>query len=141
MWFSYVLIVLGIVAAANLVVSKIPSAKEYIVKMAPYQGWLGVFAVVAGVWNLIDVLTHLGVYTQSIVLFLFVLLVIGLLLSLGFIVGIGTVKPFIKNEKAQEKITALLNKLTPVQGILGIAGIVVGILLIVLRIVLRAAAH
>lgn len=132
MWYSYALIVLGIVAAANLIIAKVPSTKEYIAKLAPYQGWLGVAAFISGVYWLIWSVLHMGIVTEMkifhIVLFY---AAVGLLIALGALIGVGTAKPFIKNQQAQEKITALVGKLAPIQGILGIAGIVVGILLIV----------
>jgi hypothetical protein len=47
--------------------------------------------------------------------------------ALGLILGIGTLKTFIKNPQAQQKMDETLAKLSPKQGMLGVAAIGLGV--------------
>ena len=57
-----------------------------------------------------------------------------LLAALGLILGIGTMKTFVKDPTAQAKLDETLAKLAPHQGRLGLAGIGVGVWMIVASI-------
>lgn len=137
-WPSYLLIFLGILAASPLIISRVPSAKGYMDRyMIPYQGWVGVISFIGGIFALIGFIRMNPIQIlQSGVIgifnFIFILGAILLLITMGFLFGVGLAKPFIKDVKAQEKINLLVNKLLPVQSILGVVSIVVGILIEVL---------
>ena len=46
--------------------------------------------------------------------------------GLGMLLGVGTLKTFIKDEKAQARMDELVTKLAPYQGNLGVAALVLG---------------
>ena len=55
--------------------------------------------------------------------------------SLGLLLGVGVIKTFVKNPQANAKLDQTLTKLSPFQGTLGIAAIVVGLVFIVVEII------
>lgn len=129
------LLVLGILAVPSLVLAKRPDAKELLGKIAPYQGWMGAISVIYGVWGIISsVLTVSWIATWPI--YWATLLADSILLAaLGLILGIGVMKTFIKSPPAQAKLDSTLAKVAPHQGRLGLAGIGVGVWMIVASIV------
>jgi hypothetical protein len=125
------LALLGVLGASNLIVARRPDAKELIDKMAPYQGWFGAVSAFWGVWMVISSLLNLswlGVYPIYWVTFLGD----GVLQALlGFILGIGVLKQFIKDPAAQEKMNQTLTKLAPYSGTLGVIAIGWGVWLVI----------
>lgn len=142
MLFSYGvwLIVLGILGAANLIIAKVPSAKDLISRLAPYQGWMGVASVFYGIWELIQSLSYMGMMGERPplgLIFWVVFLANALLqIALGILFGVGVAKTFIKDERAQQKMDATALKLAPFQGLLGIAALGVGGAFIVFAVIL-----
>lgn len=132
------LLVLGILGASNLIISKRPDAEQYILKLAPYQGWLGAASALWGVWTLIVAVLNVGWISKGATLLIWwvTLLAVGLLLtSLGLLLGVGVLKTFTKNEQAHQKLDQTVNKLAPMQGILGLIAIGLGIWGILARII------
>jgi hypothetical protein len=138
--FGAWLIVLGILGASSLIISRKPNAKELIGKIAPYQGWMGAASVFYGFWELFSCITSMGLMSvhPPIGLIFWVLYLASALLqlSLGLILGVGVIKTFVKNEQAHQKMDATLAKLAPFQGILGLAAIAVGVVFTVVDIIL-----
>jgi hypothetical protein len=132
------LIVLGILGASNLIIAKKPNAKELIGKMVPYQGWFGVISVFYGVWELIGSLGAMGLMAVKppfgLVVWILMLANALLQVGLGFLLGIGVMKTFIKSPSAQAKMDQTFSKMAPFQGILGLAAIGVGAAFLVLDI-------
>lgn len=132
------LIIAGILAASSLIIARKPDAQEYIDKLTPYQGWLGVALFV---WGIVDLVRMLGVigllFKHATLVAIFLLVAIPVEILLGFILGFGLITKYAlsKNETAMEKGKAIRKKLAPLQGIIGILGIIVGISYIILRIV------
>lgn len=125
MIFSYVafLFVLGVLGAANLIIAKKPDAKELIAKVAPYQGWMGVAGVFYGVHEIIFAVGFtemLGAGLFPMLLWVTYVAAGGLQILLGFLLGVGTVKSFIKSPAALEKMAQVQAKLAPFQGTLGL---------------------
>jgi hypothetical protein len=131
-------ILLGVLAVPNMIIAKRPDAKQLIDKIAPFQGWIGAIACLWGAWNIISLVLNISfiiallttpvfpmIFAISIILYAVILFALGLLL------GIGTMKTFIKNPQAQAKMDQLLAKIAPYQGILGIIAIINGIVLLV----------
>ena len=56
---------------------------------------------------------------------------VALLIVVGFLLGIGTLKMFIKDANAQAKMDQTLAKISPYQGTLGLISIIVGVLLLI----------
>jgi hypothetical protein len=132
MMFSYGawLIVLGILGAANLIIAKVPSAKDLIGKLAPYQGWMGVASVFYGVWEVVQSITNMGLMAVKpplgLIFWIIFLANAVLQIALGILFGVGVAKTFVKDPRAVENMDKLVMKLAPFQGILGIAAIGVG---------------
>jgi hypothetical protein len=129
--FGAWLIVLGILGASSLIIAKKPNAKELIAKLAPYQGWIGALSVFYGFFELFSCITGMGVMAVhppfGLIYWLLFLASSLLQLSLGLILGVGVMKTFIKNEQAHQKMDQTLAKLSPFQGVLGLAAIGVGV--------------
>ncbi len=53
MIYGITLIVLGILAAPSLLLSKKPDAKEMLDKITPYQGWIGLAFCAYGIYGII----------------------------------------------------------------------------------------
>ncbi len=138
MIFAIVLIVLGLLAVPSLVLKKKPNAKELFDKVAPYQGWFGVICALWGVWGIISLVLNLGMLGYAPLTWVLWLAVDLVLAGLGFILGYGLIQKYAlsKNEKAAAKGGEVLAKLLPLQGRLGIAAIILGLIDLVYIIIL-----
>ena len=128
------LALLGVLAVPSLIIAKKPNAKELIAKLTPYQGWIGAISCLWGVWGIISAVLNLGWLTAAPIYWVTWLADSVLQFALGLILGIGTLKTFIKNPQAQAKMDETLAKLQPKQGMLGLAAIGVGVWMIVASI-------
>ena len=128
------LAVLGCLAVPSLVLAKRPDAKEILGKIAPYQGWMGAISCLWGIWGIISAVLNIGWLTSAPIFWVTWLADSVLLAGLGLILGIGTMKTFVKDPTAQAKLDETLAKLAPHQGRLGLAGIGVGIWMVVASI-------
>ncbi len=59
------LALLGVLGAANLIISRRPDAKQAIGKIAPYQGWIGAGSAIWGAWGLISCVLSIGWMTSA----------------------------------------------------------------------------
>lgn len=125
------LFVLGILAAPNIIVSKKPEAAEWIDKLRPYQGWLGVVSVFWGLWRLIKFFGILNGFSVIPVLTITWLVMALLLIALGLLLGINVLKTFIKDATAQSKMDDMVTRIAAKQGNLGLVAVIVGIWIIV----------
>ena len=125
------LIVLGVLGASSLIIASKPNAKELIGKLAPYQGWIGAVSALWGVWGIISAVLNLGWLATWPILWATYLANAVVQAGLGLILGIGVLKTFIKNPTASAKMDLTLARLAPHQGRLGLAGIGVGVWMIV----------
>ncbi|MGB4774377.1 MAG: hypothetical protein WBP45_04335 [Daejeonella sp.] len=136
MGFGITLILLSLLAVPSLLLAKRPDAAEMLAKIAPYQGWIGLVFCLYGVWGLIYAVLNMGWLTVAPIWW--ITLVAGSLVEavLGFMLGYGMINKLLlsNNEAAKQKGEALLAKLAPMQGKLGIAGICVGVWMIVASI-------
>jgi hypothetical protein len=126
MLFGVWLIVLGVLGASNLIIARKPDAKELIAKVAPYQGWMGAVSALWGVWGLISAIINISMLTSSPIWWATWVATDVLLVALGLLLGIGTLKTFIKQPQAVEKMDMLVARLAPKQGVLGLVGIGLG---------------
>ena len=129
MIYGITLIILGLLAAPSLLLSKKPNAQELLDKITPYQGWIGLAFCFWGVWGIIQAVLNMGLLTTFPIWWITWLASSAVEAVLGFILGYGMINKFLlsKNEEAKQKGEKLLAKLAPIQGKLGLAGIVVGI--------------
>jgi len=136
MIYGIALIILGILAVPSLLLSRKPNAKEYLDKITPYQGWIGLVFCFWGIWGIISALLNMGWLTTWPIGWVLWLAVSVVTAVLGFLLGYGMINKLLlsKNEEAKEKGEALLAKLAPLQGKFGVAAIILGIVYIVLTI-------
>lgn len=128
------LAVLGILAAPNIIVSKKPEAAEWIDKLRPYQGWLGVVSVFWGIWRFIKFFSWLDWFGQIPVLLITWIVMALLLIALGLLMGINVIKTFVKDATAQQKMDELVTKIAAKQGKLGLVAVIVGIWIIAINL-------
>ena len=121
------LTVLGVLGASNLIIARKPEAKELIGKMAPYQGWFGVVSAFWGAWGIIQSILGLAWLVSMPIYWVTFLASSVLQLALGILLGVGTLKMFVKQPQAVEKMDNLVAKLAPKQGVLGLIAIGVGV--------------
>ncbi len=121
------LTVLGVLGASNLIIARKPEAKELIGKLAPYQGWIGVVSAFWGAWGIIQSILSLAWLVSMPIYWVTYLASSVLQLALGILLGVGTLKMFVKQPQAVEKMDNLVAKLAPKQGVLGLIAIGVGV--------------
>ncbi len=129
MIYGILLIVLGLLAVPSLLLSRKPNAKELFDKIAPYQGLIGIVFAIWGAWGIISSILNLG-WLGTIPIWWITLLAVAVVeFGLGFILGYSLIQKYVlsKNEKGAEAGEKLLAKLLPLQGILGIVAIILGI--------------
>lgn len=127
------LILLGILAAPSLLLSKKPNAKELLDKITPYQGWIGLGFFVWGIFGIIGMILTISWLSFTPIYWISATVAVLLETALGFILGYGMINKYLlsKNEEAKKKGEELLAKLAPIQGKLGLAAIILGIWVIV----------
>jgi len=134
--YSLILIIAGILAIPALILSKRPSAKDILDKVAPYQGWFGIAILILGLWNVVDLLIDANFYFAFGLGGSWVLLFVSsaVMAILGFILGFNLINVHLlsKNPKSEENGQKLMTKLMPLQNIFGIAAIVLGIILLLI---------
>lgn len=126
------LFILGALGAGNLIIARKPSAKELLGKIAPYQGWLGAGMAFWGLYNVIF-FTILGISYLSVAPINYIVgsVVSVMMFALGLLFGVGTLKSFVKQPQAVEKMDQLVAKLAPYQGTLGLIGMAAAVAYIV----------
>jgi len=134
--YSLILIIAGVLAIPALILSKRPSAKDILDKVAPYQGWFGIAILILGLWNVVDLLIDANFYFAFGLGGSWVLLFVSsaVMAILGFILGFNLINVHLlsKNPKSEENGQKLMTKLMPLQNIFGIAAIVLGIILLLI---------
>jgi hypothetical protein len=131
------MMLLGVLAAANLIIAKKPDAKELIDKVSPYQGWIGAVSALWGAWLIISSILNLGWLSTWPLWWLTYAANAVLLFALGLLLGVGVLKSFIKQPQAVEKMDQMIAKLAPKQGVLGLIGIGVGAWMVLAGFLLR----
>lgn len=131
------MIVLGVLAAANLIIAKKPDAKELIDKLTPYQGWIGAGSALWGAWLIISSILNLSWLSAWPLWWITYAANAVLLFALGLLLGVGVLKTFIKQPQAVEKMDQMIAKLAPKQGVLGLVGIGVGVWMVLAGFLIR----
>jgi len=133
MIYGITLIILGILAAPSLLLSRKPNAKELLDKITPYQGWIGLLFCFWGIWGIIQVVLSLSLLGTDLIWWITWMASSLVQAVLGFILGYGMISKLLlsKNEEAKLKGEQLLAKLAPMQGKLGLFGVIVGAWVIV----------
>jgi len=143
MIYGITLIILSLLAVPSLLLSKKPNAKEMLDKLVPYQGWAGVVFCLWGIWGIISCILSISLLSLGlwgIIYWVTWLAASAVLAILGFILGYSLIVKYAlgKNETAREKGEQVLAKLRPLQGTIGVIGIILGVWLIVCDIIYAA---
>jgi hypothetical protein len=101
------------------------------------QGWIGLAFCVWGVWGIISAILNISMLGSWPIWWITWVAGSAMEAVLGFILGYGTIAKLVlsKNEEAKKKGEALLAKLTPIQGTLGLIGLGVGVWVIIASLV------
>ena len=121
------LVVLGILGASSLSIARKPDAKEQIAKIAPYQGWIGAVSALWGVKVAIFSFLSIGWLSTYPIPWITWIVDGALQAALGLLLGVGTLKTFIKNPQANQRMDQTIAKLAPFQGTLGLVAIGFGV--------------
>jgi hypothetical protein len=142
MWSFWVnvimLLILGVLGASSVIVKKRPEAKDLIDKLSKISGYVGVLAVLWGIYDVIQLLTHLGMFKYGmwgIISWVTLLAVTAVFLGLGFIFGYGLAATYM-SEEAKAKMADLRQKLVGYQIPLGWLSLGLAVWLIVLTYVI-----
>ncbi|MDU1889320.1 MAG: hypothetical protein E6767_01400 [Dysgonomonas sp.] len=113
-------------------------------KLVPYQGWAGVVFCIWGVWGIISSILSLGMLSYGLwgIIYWVTLLAVSVVSALlGFILGYSLIVKYAlsKNEAAREKGEQVLEKIRPMQGKIGLLGIILGAWLIICSFLYAAA--
>jgi hypothetical protein len=142
MWSFWVnvimLLILGVLGASSVIVKKRPEAKDLIDKLSKISGYVGVLAVLWGVYDVIQLITHLGMFKYGmwgIISWVTLLAVTAVFLGLGFIFGYGLAAAYM-SEEAKAKMAGLRQKLVGYQIPLGWLSLALAVWLIVLTYVI-----
>jgi hypothetical protein len=116
----------GILAAAALIVSKKPNAKQLIDKLTPYQAMIGVGLVGVSLINLLRMIGDLGLLFRFVPLFASAMLaMVGSGIALGALFGMPQIAKWIPGESsAEQKALELSKKVAGYQVVLGIIAII-----------------
>ena len=133
MIYGITLIILGLLAAPSLLLSKKTNAKELLDKITPYQGWIGLIFCFWGIWGTIQALLNISTLSTFPIWWITWIASTIIQAILGFILGYGMINNLLlsKNKEAKEKGAELLAKLAPIQGKLGLIGLCIGIWVII----------
>ena len=128
----------GILAASGFIIKRSPNAQQYIDKIAPYQGWIGLCMFGWGVWETFHSLTSIAMLSAHPLQWVFWTLSGVADLLVGFLLGFGLITHYAlsKNATAMAKGQQIRSTLMGIQAPLGALAIVMGTLYIVLPFVL-----
>ncbi len=122
--FGLLAIIAGALAAANIVIEKLPYTKEYIEKMIPYQAVIGAVALVLSVLKLLDAFA-LKMDNFSLIINL---CCIASTAIVGFLLGFPMVQQFMANdENSKAKAEEIRKKLSAYQVIAGLVALGSGV--------------
>ena len=127
--FSIVGILLGVVAASSVIISKIPDAEEHISKLKKYEGYIGATAVLFAIFQLFSLNRVDGLS------FLLAVVAIVSFLVAGTVLGWPIIQELVVTEleeKNRKKADVLYNKLIPYKVMAGLVSMGLGILFLIL---------
>ncbi len=135
-------IVAALVALSGLIIAKKPSLKATFDKIGPYTGFLGVFLLAWGIYDLYynvlstymggysrwGLLREMGFKVEAIALLVYIIAEI----LLGFMLGFGLIATWIPGESgAEKKAVAVQKKLLAFSVPIGLVGLVAAVLWLV----------
>ena len=118
-WVNLIMLfILGVLGASSVIVKKRPEAKDLIDKLAKISGYVGIIAVLWGIWDLIWVIRFIRILGHFPLMWITMLAVTVVFLGLGFIFGYGMAAAYM-SEEAKAKAEGLRQKLLKFQIPLG----------------------
>ena len=136
--FVLSLLLIGIIAASNIVENKIPQSKVGLSFIKPYGNWIGLVAMVLGLyWIVVRVIIDLADFLKYVPIALVIIKVTSylILIILGFLLAQSLLTQFSgKNAKVDEMLKAGVDKFGPLKEKLGLAAIGAGLLNLLLYI-------
>ena len=121
---------LGVLGASSLIIAKKPDAKtDWQGRSLPGLDRRDLGHL--GLWGVISAVLSLGLLGSWPIFWITLLADAVLQLALGLLLGVGVLKTFIKDAKAQQKMDETITKLTPYQGTLGLIAIGLGVWMVV----------
>lgn len=130
--FPVVAILAGLLAASNVVVQKLPDAKELIKKLEPYQAGLGIAALALGIVAVIDMKNVLGRGSSNLSYLMLILCAVSSV-AIGFLQGFPLIQRYVLDEaeeSTQEKVENIRKKVLPYQVLAGLAAMGTGVMLL-----------
>lgn len=124
----------GIICAAPFIISKVPSMKPHLDKVAPYAGWVGVCVLCWGVRELLFAVLGMALMKEHMIGWIFWVLTGVFDLGAGLILGSGLVLKWTlgKDPAKQAMISEKIGKLAPYQLLIGIGQIIMSVLYFIL---------
>jgi hypothetical protein len=124
------LVVLGLLAAENFIVSKIPAAKDLIAKLRVYEEAIGITGMVIGFLSFLEWLSWLPHLNLFLLRGLIALASVLVAFALGLIFGLEALRRNLKDPTPAVIIhlDGIRFKLVPYKELLGLAGLVLGII-------------
>jgi hypothetical protein len=123
------LIFIGILAAPQYVASRSPDAQGVVDSIAPYAGWIGLVAVLFGLWTVIDFLAfHYWLLRDFFVYWLTGFLSGLVLIGLGFLLSYPVLSQRLSRQslEAAKRVDEVRAKVAPFQSLMAIAAIILG---------------
>ena len=118
-WVNLIMLfILGVLGASSVIVKKRPEAKDLIDKLAKISGYVGIVAVLWGIWDLIWLLRFIRLLGHFPLTWITMLAVTVVFLGLGFIFGYGMAAAYM-SEDAKAKAEGIRQKLLKFQIPLG----------------------
>ena len=141
---ALLLIAAGALSIPTLIAAKQPNAKEVLDKMVPFQGVIGIILLLWGLFSLIS-----DVFSAGFSLFMRFFPIWGIIyivsvlvaIGLGILLGYGLISKYAlsKNADAARSGEMVRSKIAAFQVPLGIAGIVLGVLLLIFRFIILSS--
>jgi hypothetical protein len=125
MFYGIWLVVLGALAVPSLILKR-PELKSTLDKITPYQGWIGAISALWGAWGVITAVLNLGWLSHAPIWWITYAANNVVTLALGLLLGVGTLKTFIKSAQAQAKLDGTIHRIAGYQGTLGLAALGLG---------------
>lgn len=121
-------IVAGTLAASSIIIQKLPDADQYIQKIKPYEGYIGIGALLIALMGLLDInmILRQGFFDMMITF-----TCIASCIVMGFLMGFPIIQEKLLEESSAEirdKGNELYKKLTPYKVLAGLLGISTGIM-------------
>ena len=128
-FFGCLLAALGLFTVPNLFVSKKKEPTAFFKKLLLYQGWIGLIVCIVGIMAFIQYVLKDTTNDMAPFLWLTMLLCSAGLAILGFLLSYNLIYTYFlsKGEKAKETPDKMHTRIMPLQGKIGLIGVLIGV--------------